>query len=142
MLDEVLGRVGVFALYESQCPSVDIGGVGHPEHVSGPVRDGVHNGGTKCDLNLLNLVEEQHPQLLVKTIEPEHTVKRDSRFILVGGLRFGKKRIHICAQPVVADVVNVTFCACFVGDGEASLFQLLNQVCRRLGRLGIRYHIE
>lgn len=134
--------MSVFALYESQRSGVDIGGIGHPEYVPGHVRNGVHDGGTKCDLDLLNLVEEQYPQLLVETIEPKHTVKRDSRFILVGGLRFCKKRIHIRAQPIVANVVNVMLCACFVGDGEASLFKLFHQVCRRHVRFVISYHIE
>ena len=140
--DKVLSRVSVFALYEGQRSGVDIGGIGHPEYVPGHVRNGVHDGGTKCDLDLLNLVEEQHSQFLVKTIEPEHTVKRDSLFILVCGLWLGKKGIHIRAQPIVADVVNVTLCTCFVGDGEASLFKLFHQVCRRLGRFVISYHIE
>lgn len=85
--DKVLSRVSVFALYEGQRSGVDIGGIGHPEYVPGHVRNGVHDGGTKCNLDLLNLVEEQHSQFLVKTIEPEHTVKSDSLFILVRVLR-------------------------------------------------------
>lgn len=48
MYDKVLCRVGVHALYEGQRPGIYIRGIGHPEYIPGPVRDGIHNSGTKC----------------------------------------------------------------------------------------------
>lgn len=69
---------------------------------------------------------------MVKLVNGYHGVKTAAGLEYLCLFRNGKKRIQVCAQPVIADVLDAGNGLFIVADVKPALFQQLDKLLRRL----------